>query len=122
MEIFIKTSVSEKPESPYQFGEKLTRHQEGRLVGYREGYEAALALFKPIQAEAISLEEAKEQIAKKYDAPSWTRLIGSCWNQKVHFDKTRFEEFCNKAAELYMQQNTAALRKIVDAAQHWKAM
>ena len=39
--VLVLPAVEEEIKLPYQFGEKLTSHQKGRMVGYKEGYKAA---------------------------------------------------------------------------------
>lgn len=48
-------SKEDEVELPYQFGENLTQHQKGRIVGYKEGYKANKVYSEEQIREAIEM-------------------------------------------------------------------
>lgn len=73
--------------------------------------------FPPIQAEAISLEEAKNTIAEKNgysdDVDKNGITVRSAWEKlrtATGFPDEDIEQDFDEASELYLSQNTAALR------------
>lgn len=116
MTTYTKTPVSEKPEKADWYFTEHEKLKPTKTIQYWDGdmwlSKEITHWLKPVPPEAISLEEAKDKIAQKYTdhrTPygKWKTMETSLRLSLPGVLLQRLQE----AAELYHNQNSAALRE-----------